>query len=66
MANLLPYRPLKCPTCQGHGHLIRTRPTTMYKCGFVHEAYSCPDCQGSGRKLVLPEDDRKVAAGGAA
>lgn len=40
-------QPPICPTCKGHGQVIRSQ-------GFFQLATTCPDCKGQGRKVSDP------------
>lgn len=43
----------KCADCSGQRRKIRKVPSTMYKCGFITEAYTCPTCNGTGEAPAL-------------
>jgi hypothetical protein len=44
------------------GRIVRTLPSSFYKCGTITQAITCPSCLGTGRVMPAPLDDAKIAA----
>jgi len=44
------HRPQTCPTCQGHGQIIRAQ-------GFFRVSSTCPHCHGEGQIITDPCED---------